>query len=332
MADGDKKGSANDRIDDKKRYQYIGFEVFPGQPKDLFKNDSEKQKLVDGVLSKRESDETLRDDCKLMEERVSFGERIIMAVASVAILAALMLPWYSAYMEVEIEAEPVAEEVTDSASMALVMGDSLAMSDTLAGLAAVTDETLVDSAALLAEEAAALAAARLEANQAAGVTTHAGERANEQIITAHMARTSTEKVYTQLSGLGVFAALGSVGSPVFSSGFVLLITGVLMLVYGLLCVGLPILNLYGIFGLKGKPDDIALKLKQYLKLNWLLLILFTVVLILSFFGADYGFDSSESFTSFGGAYGVGVFLESLSWGVYVALAASLLVAVKGIEI
>ena len=69
MAEGDKKKSADDRITDKQRYNYIGFEVFPGKPKDLFKNDAEKQKLIDGVLNKRESEETLRDDCKLMEER-----------------------------------------------------------------------------------------------------------------------------------------------------------------------------------------------------------------------------------------------------------------------
>lgn len=337
MAEGDKKGTANVRITDKQRYSYIGFEVFPGKPKDLFKNDAEKQKLIDGVLSKRGSHQTLRDDCKLIEERVSSGERIILAIASVAILAALLLPWYSAYMEVAVQSEVAVEAVADSTSLAMTVADSLAMTDTLAGIAAVdetavVDETVVESDEAAVEETTVLAEAEPEVQERRGVRTHQGERANEQIITAHVARARTVKEYTVLSGFGAFGALGTVGSPVFSSGFVLIITGVLMLVYGLLCVGLPILNLYGLFGLKGKPDDIALKLKHYLKLNWLLLIIFTVVMMLSFVGADYGFDSSESFTSLGDAYGVGVFLGSLSWGMFVALAASLLIAVKGMEI
>jgi hypothetical protein len=336
MAEGDKKGSTNDRISEKQRFSYIGFEVFPGKPKDLFKNDAEKQKLVGNVLNKRELDETIRDDCKLMEERVSFGERIILAVASVAILAALALPWYSAYVEVDVEAEPMAEAVVDSAALALTAADSLAMTDTLAGetvVAEVVDETSVESDELVVEETIVMAEAEPEAEQAvSGIITHQGERANEQIITAHSTRVSIEKEYTYLSGFGTFAALGSVGGPVFSSGIILVLTGILMLAYGLLCVALPVLNLYGIFGLKGNPDDIALKLKKYLKFNWLPLILFVAAMLLSFFGADYGFDTTDSYTSLGGAYGVEVFLGSLSWGMFVALAASLLVAVKGIEI
>jgi hypothetical protein len=111
-----------------------------------------------------------------------------------------------------------------------------------------------------------------------------------------------------------------------------MLTGVIMLVFALLCIGLPVLNLYTLFGLKGQTDDVALKLKKAMRLNWLPLILFTVVLMLSFVGADYGFETSESFTSLGDAYGVAVLLGSLSWGVFVALAASVLIAVKGIEI
>ena len=238
-------------------------------------------------------------------------------------------------MEVQVEAEPVAEATVDSAAMMMASGDSLAAPDSILGEAIpqeVAEETAADLAEATAEETPVLAEAEPEAEDVAGIITHQGERANEQIITAHVARARAEKEYTVLSGFGAFTALGKVGSPIFSSGIALVLTGIIMLIYGLLCVALPVLNLYSIYGLKGKPDDVALKLKKYLRYNWLPLILFTVVLMLSFIGADYGFDTTESFTSLGGVYGVGVLLESLSWGVFVALAASLLVAVKGIEI
>lgn len=339
MADGDKKGPDRNRITDQQRYKFIGFEVFPGKPKELFKNDAERQKLVDGVRAKRQSDETLRDDCTLLEERVSTGERIVLAIASVTILAALLLPWYSAYTEVPAEGMSTAqatEEAMDTLAVVFSGGDSLATPDSTVAMFGgeeveeITDVPLgtdVDSLSM-----AGVAAETPQQEEQLGITTHQGERANEQIITAHAARARTQKEYVHLSGFGTFAALGSVGGPVFSSGIILMLTGVLMLVLGLLCVALPVLNFYSIFGLKGNPDEAALKLKKFTRLNWLPLIIFTVVLILSFVGADYGFDSTQSYTSLGDGYSVGVLLGSLSWGVFVAMAASILVAVKGIEI
>ena len=54
--------------------------------------------------------------------------------------------------------------------------------------------------------------------------------------------------------------------------------------------------------------------------------------MLSFVGAEYGFDAAATFTSIGDSYGPAAFLGTLSWGVFVAIAASIVVAVKGIEI
>jgi hypothetical protein len=333
MAEGDKKDSGANRINEKQRFTFIGFDVFPGKPKDLFKSDAEKQKLVDSVRAKRKSDSTLRDECILLEERVSFGEKLILAVASVAILTALILPWYSAYMVVPAASEPVAavEEPVDAAltgTDSLAEADSLVASDDTTAMAGLTDDTTITTAVVeepteVEDQAAA---------SAAGVTTHEGERANEQIITARAARARTAREYSQLTGIGTFASLGTVGSAVFGSGFILVLTAVFMLIYGLLCIVLPVVNLYTLFGIKGKPDDVAEKIKRHLRLNWLPLILFTVVLLLSFVGAEYGFNVEESFTSLGESYGVAVLLGSLSWGIFVALAASILVAVKGIEI
>lgn len=337
MTEGDKKNPGETRISETERYKFIGFDVFPGKPEDLFKDEAEKQKLIEGVKSKRKSASTLREACILLEERVTFGEKLILAASSLAILVALTLPWYSAYTVVPIEAEPVAETSETADPLAATdidtlagMGDITAQADDSLALAGLTegDADLAAGEPLEVEniEEEAVAAA------AKGITIHAGERANEQIITAHVARAKTTREYSHLTGFGAFASLGSVGPAVFSSGFVLVITGVLMLIYALLCIVLPVLNFYTLFGIKGTPDETAEKIKKYLRFNWLPLILFGVVLFLSFFGADYGFNTEESFTSLGESYSVAALLGTMSWGIFVALAASVMVAVKGIEI
>ena len=61
-------------------------------------------------------------------------------------------------------------------------------------------------------------------------------------------------------------------------------------------------------------------------------MLFAAAFVFSFIGADYSFEAAAFYSSLGANYGIGVFLDSLSWGIFVSLCAFLLVAVKGIEI
>ena len=111
MPDEENKKSVGNRVSDSNRFKYIGFEVFPGKPKDLFKSDEEKAKLVDAVVAKRSRGEVIREECTLFEERVSVSDRLILAVACFVILATLFIPWYSAYNEIveEVVAVPVSE-------------------------------------------------------------------------------------------------------------------------------------------------------------------------------------------------------------------------------
>jgi len=150
MADEEKKVVPQKRISDKQRFSYIGFEVFPGTPKDLFKSDAEKKKLIEQLHTRR-SETGAREHCTLMEERVSLVDRLVLTIACVVILAALFLPWYSAYNE-------VAEEVTEQATTAMTT-DSL-----------LTDSTLADStmlAANLGDSIAMMAVVTGEEGQAA---------------------------------------------------------------------------------------------------------------------------------------------------------------------
>lgn len=341
MTEGDKKNQSKNRVSEDERYNYIGFEVFPGKPKDLFSSQAEKQKLVESVLHRREHNEAAREQCTLLEERVTMGEKLLLAAFSVMILVALMLPWFAVYNVVATESPATTTEVTDTTldslaalaagepadSLTLAAATDLASGDTIAQpLSDVTDTAVLAAVEGVPEEGAGTDGA----DRRQGV--YAGEGANEEIIIAHQTRRRVNKEYSRLSGFGLFGSLGSAGSYVFSSGPVLMLSGVLMLLFVLLCIGLPILNLYSLFGVKGDPDEVALKLKGYLRFNWLPLILFIVVTFLSFFGSEYGFDGKELFTSLGSSYGPGVLLGSFSWGVFVALAGSVIVAVKGIEI
>lgn len=284
MAEGDKKSPGGSRISDKERYSYIGFEVFPGTPKDLFKSEAEKTKLVESVKARRQSNETLRDDCKLLEERVSSGEKLILAIASVVMFLALFLPWYSAYTVVQDKAPQASAQAGGT----------------------TTD--------------------------AEGVRSQHGERANEEIITGRTAQPRSHKEFTELSGFGTFLSIGSTAGKVFSSGLILILSGLLMLAFALLCLALPALNLYSLYGMKGKPDEVAVVLKQKLRLNWLPLLILVALVLLSLIGSDYGFNALGTFASLGASYSIGTLFTTLSWGIIVAVAASLLVALKGIEI
>lgn len=314
-AEGKEKRNSVKPITADQRFKYIGFEVFPGKPKDLFRSDKEKDQLVGEVLARREKGETIRDQCTLMEERVSFMDRMVLTVASVMIVAALFVPWYSAYNEiVEEEPVPVVQEeaaaVTDSAMLAVG-----------------------DSAALATASQPEQAAVQGQTDQAAGPAKDIVRTgASEEVIHGYVARKKIHKEYERVSGIGSLIGLGDIGSYVFSSGGVVVITAIIFILYTLMCIGGPIYTLYGLYGAKGDSDQKALRLKKMLRINWLPLALFLLAMIISFFGADYGFDSGSVFTSLGKAYGPGTFLGVLSWGVIISLGAFILTAVKGIEI
>jgi hypothetical protein len=53
---------------------------------------------------------------------------------------------------------------------------------------------------------------------------------------------------------------------------------------------------------------------------------------LSFVGAQYGFDPEGMFTSIGKSYGIGVLLDTLSYGIGISLAGFIILAAKGSEI
>ncbi|MDH4158378.1 MAG: hypothetical protein OEW00_14000 [candidate division Zixibacteria bacterium] len=315
MAEEDKKNTSEKRITESQRFKFIGFEVFPGKVKDLFKSESEKSKWVESVVKRREKGDILREQCTLLEDRVTVGDRVVMVLACAAILMALFLPWYSAYNVIEETVPIVAEEVAadslvaDSAALAAV-GDSLKVGATVGGAPAPAADTAAT----------------------AGRTLPTRGSESEEIIYGMKAQKKVHKEFSRLSGLGSFIALGSVGSMVFSSGFVLVITAVVLLVYTLLCILLPLYTLYGMFGLKGDVDQKALQLKRIVRFNWIPVIMFAVIFVLSFFGGQYGFEPSAYFASIGASYGPGVFLDSLSWGIIITMSAFILIAVKGIEI
>lgn len=270
------------------RFRFIGFEVFPRKVRDLFKSDAEKDKLVAVVRARRQQGHVLRDECTLVESRVSASDRIVMTVACLVMLVSLFIPWFSAYNEVEDKPAGARQQT---------------VSGTTAGGAG-------------------------SQGQAVGATSSG----SEEVITGYVARKKTHREYGRLSGLGTIASIGAVGSRVFSSGLGLMFTGLLFLVFLVATLVLPIHTLYVMYKEKGDPDQKALKLKRILRFNWLPVGLFGLALIVSFVGASYGFEAKSLFTSLGDSYNVAVYLNTLSWGVFLSIGASILLAAKGAEI
>jgi hypothetical protein len=311
MSEKGKKESPTKKINERDRLRYIGFDVFPGEPADLFKSEAEKNKLVEEVRERREHHDHLRGECTLLEERVSGLDRIVLTIGSIIIILALFLPWYAVYNEIVEESVPIEEvEPPVNVTGATEPVGTTTPTDTLGA----TAEQVASDTALAATEAAGSA------------------EPTEELITTVMARKKITKVYERVSGIGSIIAIGSVGSKVFSSGLALMLTAVLYLAFTLLCIALPIYNLYGIYGLKGDTDVKALKLKKMLRLNWIPLGIFVAGLFLSFFGDNYSFNAAETFTSLGESYSPLVYLGTVSWGVFVSLACFVLCAAKGVEI
>ncbi|MCH9024054.1 MAG: hypothetical protein IH931_01860 [candidate division Zixibacteria bacterium] len=346
MTEEKKNSETRKRITEKERFSFIGFDVFPNDPKELFDSDAEKEKLLAQVRAKHDKHDHLRESCTLLEERVSFTDRIAVTVGAVLVFAALFLPWYSVYNEI-VEDTPVVQVVEEP----LVTSDNpeeAAIEDGMADPAAdaATEEAAADLSAAAVSEEVSSATEGTQADEAAeggeaaaddgepvySPLTIIDEELDGELITSLVAKKSIHREYARLSGIGGIISFGSTGSYLFSSGISLILTVILFIVYTLLCVGLPAYTLYGLYGIKGSPDEQALVLKKLLRYNWLPLILFLTGFLFAFFGSEYGFDAAGAFTSLGDSYGIGAYLSVISPGVYVALAGSIICAAKGAEI
>ena len=169
--------------------------------------------------------------------------------------------------------------------------------------------------------------------QTAQVSPDQGGTAGEEVITGAQFRKKVRRESASLSGIGSLISIGSVGGAMFSSGFGLILTALVMLAITLMAIAIPVYVLMALFKkTKESADEAALRLKKLLRLGWYPVILFFVALLFSFMGADYGSGVAAKFSSLGSTYGPGVFLGSLSYGIFVALGGFLLLATKGVEI
>ncbi len=136
-----------------------------------------------------------------------------------------------------------------------------------------------------------------------------------------------------MTGLGAIGKLGDYLPLVFSSGPVLVITGILMLLFYICIPVLAVVNLYALYGLKkSDPNEYVLNLKKWLRFNWIPVFCWLAMFILSFFGAPYGFDSTGMLKQVGSSYSVATFIGLSSVGIYLVLMSLLISALKGKEI
>ena len=170
------------------------------------------------------------------------------------------------------------------------------------------------------------------ADGSSGNTSVAGESSDEEIITmTKLQRRTTRNTVTTL-GIEGPLALGSAGRALFGSGIALILTSVLFLVLTLACLALPIMTIKTLYAKVKDPDQWALDLKKVLRYNWVPFLIFSAGLLLSLLGRTWGFNAKETMSSLGSSYGIGAYLGSLTYGFFIAIAGSTLLALKGIEI
>ena len=138
--------------------------------------------------------------------------------------------------------------------------------------------------------------------------------------------------FQSVSALGALASIGNMGGKAFSSGFILMLTAFLFIIYMLLCLGLAGYTLYALYGIKGDADSMALQLKKILRLNWIPVAVWGFCLLISVAGADYSFDPTGMVKQLGRSYGTASYLGLLTYGFYLSLAAFIMNAVKAVEI
>ncbi|MCH9030757.1 MAG: hypothetical protein IIB00_00650 [candidate division Zixibacteria bacterium] len=153
-----------------------------------------------------------------------------------------------------------------------------------------------------------------------------------QAVQGSATRIRIDKDYYSWSGAGALMNLGSTATAVFSSGIILMITGVLFIVYILLTFGLSGFIIYSVVTAKGDDDEIALKLKKVFRYCWAPFGIWLLMMALSMIGSDYGFDTAGGLKQLGDSYGVMTFLGLVSTGFYISLAAFTMAATKSVEI
>ena len=92
------------------RFRYVGFEVYTGKIKDLFKSDVEKQKLVEAVREKRKRGIKLREKTSFDIPLLAGYEKIVLTAVSILMIISLFLPWFSGYREYEVAVTPTTTE------------------------------------------------------------------------------------------------------------------------------------------------------------------------------------------------------------------------------
>nr|MBN2278877.1 hypothetical protein [candidate division Zixibacteria bacterium] len=311
MAEKNEGGAKQEQeFDPEKRFKYVGFEVYPGKIKDLFKSEAEKDKLVAEVREKRKGGLKLREKTTFDIPRLAGYEKVILTITSLMLVVSLFLPWFSGYNEVVVQNQPMA------AAPAATPADSLAM---------VIPE---DSLTMLGGDSATVpAAGTAEVTESPTTVLEKDERGFSS-ITSSRKRVEIRKEHKEATALGALGYLGEV----LSSGFILKITGILFLLYLLFCVFGAIFTLYILYGIKGDLDTKAIRLKRGMRFGWIPVGIWALCLLLSFGGASYSFPTANIMVQIGDSYGVGTYLGILGYGFYLSLACFIMNAVKAMEI
>jgi hypothetical protein len=96
MEDKKPNKEAEGRVPEETRFKYIGFDVYPTQPKRFWKSEEEKRKLLEEVKKKGLRTAVEERDHSLVRTSVFSGvDRMVLTVTSLLLTVSFFLPWFS---------------------------------------------------------------------------------------------------------------------------------------------------------------------------------------------------------------------------------------------
>ena len=96
MEDQNKNASSAERVAEEDRFKYIGFEIYPGKPRQFWENEEEKKNYLEDIRRKKSSSSLLEREHSLIKMVLfSKTDKVVLTIASIFMVLSVFLPWFS---------------------------------------------------------------------------------------------------------------------------------------------------------------------------------------------------------------------------------------------
>lgn len=96
MEDQNQKNSSAEKVPEEDRFKYIGFEIYPGKPRQFWENEEEKKNYLEDIRRKKSSSSLLEREHSLIKMVLfSKTDKVVLTIASIFMVLGVFLPWFS---------------------------------------------------------------------------------------------------------------------------------------------------------------------------------------------------------------------------------------------